>query len=42
MNEEEWELEHGTCYRCSHDIPCQVADETGRVCVTVLDLLAEI
>jgi len=42
MREETWELEHGTCYRCVHSLPCQTADDTGRVCCTILDLLAEI
>ena len=42
LKEERWELEHGTCYRCSHGIPCQVADDSGRVCATILDALAGI
>jgi hypothetical protein len=38
----EWSLEYGTCYRCVHGLPCQIAVEDGQPCNTVLDVLAGI
>lgn len=38
--EAEWEREHGMCYRCSHNMPCQYADERGEPCCTLLDVIA--
>jgi len=39
MKEAVWNTEHGTCYRCVHQLPCQIADDNGRPCCTVLDLV---
>jgi len=41
LNEETWEREHGTCYRCSHDLPCSYADENDESCITVLDRITQ-
>lgn len=30
--EREWEDENGTCYRCEHGLPCQIALENGELC----------
>jgi len=40
QKEEAWEEKHGTCYRCVHNLPCQIADENDELCCTVLDLIA--
>lgn len=39
--EREWAAEHpGVCYRCANGIPCQIAEEDGEPCCTVLDRMS--
>lgn len=40
--ERRWEEESDLCYRCSHDLPCVLAEENGELCCTVLDRMSRL
>lgn len=35
--EQEFYNKHLACYRCFHDLPCQLAEDSGELCISVLD-----
>lgn len=40
--ERKWAAKSDLCYRCAHELPCQIAEENEEPCCSVLDVMSRL